>query len=331
MSKPNKFCQDKEWLYDQYITQGKSTGQIANEINCGSSAVQRWLRYHEIPIRDCSTSKMKPSSQLLANEEWLRNEYLVQMKSATKIGEELNCQQETVSNYLHKYNILIRTQSEEISGERHPLYGKHHTNETKKLLSEKFTGKESPLTEEQRKEFSERFSGSGNPRFGVKLSKEQIYQQKCSLAKFYNDNDNYVKQKERILRGEDHPNWKGGISFEPYCPKFNNDLKERVRAFFDYTCITCGKSTEENNGQLAVHHVEYDKQACCHGKPIHFAAMCHRCHSITNFHRDEWEIMLHRIIDEIYDGRSYYTKEEYENLKKKPIKLRKVKDNYVNK
>jgi hypothetical protein len=23
-----------------------------------------------------------------------------------------------------------------------------------------------------------------------------------------------------------------------------------------------------------------------------------------------WEAMLHRIIDEIYDGRSYYTKEE---------------------
>ena len=54
--------------------------------------------------------------------------------------------------------------------------------------------------------------------------------------------------------------------------------------------------------------------ACCHGKPIHFAALCHKCHSKTNYNREYWECILHRIIDEIYNGRSYYTKEEYENI-----------------
>ena len=110
---------------------------------------------------------------------------------------------------------------------------------------------------------------------------------------------------------ESNPNWKGGISFEPYCPKFNNNLKERVRSFFDYECVLCNKTTRENGEQLAVHHVEYDKQACCDGELVHFVALCRSCHSRTNNNRLVWEHIFHRIIDELYNGRSYYTKEEY--------------------
>ena len=115
--------------------------------------------------------------------------------------------------------------------------------------------------------------------------------------------------------GPNSPRWLGGISFEPYCPKFNKDLKRRIRAFFEYSCITCGKSTEENRRALGCHHVEYSKTACCDGEPVHFAALCNRCHARTNNDRARWEAMLHRIIDEIYGGRSYYTKEEWEALR----------------
>lgn len=123
------------------------------------------------------------------------------------------------------------------------------------------------------------------------------------------------------MSGPNHWNWKDGISFEPYCPKFNNNLKERIRAFFNYECIICGKSTEENitnNGrkfELSCHHVEYNKNACCDGKPVHFAALCLRCHSKTNYDTEKWENILHIIINEIYNGKSYYTKEEYKVIK----------------
>lgn len=106
-------------------------------------------------------------------------------------------------------------------------------------------------------------------------------------------------------------NWKGGISFEPYCPKFNDDLKKRVREFFDNKCILCGNPKELNGKNLHVHHVEYNKQACCDGLPVHFAALCIHCHMKTNFDRTRWENIMHIIIDEIYDGRSYFTKEEF--------------------
>jgi hypothetical protein len=54
-----------------------------------------------------------------------------------------------------------------------------------------------------------------------------------------------------------------------------------------------------------------DAAACCDGKPVRFAALCHSCHSKTNHERARWEYMLHRAIDEIWDGKSYFTKEEY--------------------
>jgi hypothetical protein len=119
------------------------------------------------------------------------------------------------------------------------------------------------------------------------------------------------------MSGEKSNFWKGGISFEPYCPKFNSNLKKRVRAFFENNCIACGKTAKENGKNLDVHHVEYNKQACCDGKPVHFAALCHACHTkTTHGDRPRWEVMLHRIIDEIYGGKSYFTKEEWHGLRK---------------
>lgn len=123
--------------------------------------------------------------------------------------------------------------------------------------------------------------------------------------------------------GTNNPNWKGGISYEPYCPKWTPDLRRRIRTFFNYECLICGKSQNNNFSkqgidlhQLSCHHVHYNKQACCDGLPIHFAALCMQCHGKMNSKKTNWEYIIHRIIDELYDGRSYYTKEEWKKIKK---------------
>jgi hypothetical protein len=105
--------------------------------------------------------------------------------------------------------------------------------------------------------------------------------------------------------------WKGGESFKPYCEKFTKEFKNRVRAFFEYRCICCGKHVNECKQNLHVHHVDYDKMICCNDKPAVFAAMCGKHHSTTNHDRDRWIPIIHRIVDEIYGGKSYYTKEEF--------------------
>lgn len=100
------------------------------------------------------------------------------------------------------------------------------------------------------------------------------------------------------MLGENHPNWHGGSSFEPYCQKFNPEFRERVRAFFDYRCVICGKSQEENGRKLMVHHVDYLKKACCDTSH----------HAKTNFNRPYWQATLRRIIIDKYGGQCYLPK-----------------------
>ena len=43
---------NREFLYEQYVTQQKSVKQIRREFGWGINTIKRWLRYHEIPLRD---------------------------------------------------------------------------------------------------------------------------------------------------------------------------------------------------------------------------------------------------------------------------------------
>jgi len=77
-----------------------------------------------------------------------------------------------------------------------------------------------------------------------------------------------TKQKmSACRRREKNPNWRGGISFGKYCPKFNFKLKENVRHFCGGKCVVCDKTREQNNNErLSVHHVFTEKMTCCETK-----------------------------------------------------------------
>lgn len=191
------------------------------------------------------------------------------------------------------------------SGQDAPAYGRTMTPNIKKALLEANVGRH--LTEEHKAKIS-------IANRGKVLSED--HRSKISRSHIGKHMSTETKAKLAIARsGERSSNWRGGISFEPYCPKFNENLKQRVRTFFEDQCLICGKSKEENGKNLSVHHVEYNKAACCDGKMVTFAPLCCECHSRTsNGNRQRWEDMLHRIIDEMYNGRSYFTKEEYMQL-----------------
>jgi hypothetical protein len=86
-------------------------------------------------------------------------------------------------------------------------------------------------------------------------------------------------------RGENNPAWRGGHSYEPYCPKFNKAFKTKVRLFFDNKCAICGRTTKH---KLDVHHVDYNKQTCCDNSKPRFVALCRKCHVNTNHNREYW-------------------------------------------
>ncbi len=92
------------------------------------------------------------------------------------------------------------------------------------------------------------------------------------------------------LKGENSANWKNGASFEPYCPKFNNEFKEYIREKFGRVCFLCQKTEEENGRRLSVHHCNYDKDCLCNDNlTCQFIPLCRSCNSKVNFDREEWE------------------------------------------
>lgn len=109
-------------------------------------------------------------------------------------------------------------------------------------------------------------------------------------------------------------NWRGGLSFEPYCIKFNDDLKERVREFFDRKCYICGKNEFENDRKMCVHHVNYDKMICCNDIEPLFVPLCMSCHGKTNSKRNEWEKFFEVSLSYLTNNKCYYSKEEMKKL-----------------
>ncbi len=121
-----------------------------------------------------------------------------------------------------------------------------------------------------------------------------------------------MKDFSKIYTGEKSSAWKGGISFEPYCPKFNEKFKERVRAFFGYRCQMpgCNHIWQPGEKKLAVHHVNFNKNSCCDPSvPRLFVPLCPgKCHAKTNHNREHWEQLFTELIMTKYNGQCYLPK-----------------------
>lgn len=215
------------------------------------------------------------------------------------------------------------------------LRGKPKSEEHRKNISKSLKGVKRVISPEQRKKISDSMKGkrvgSNNPMYGTHASEET--RRKMSEAQkgknhpmFGKHHSEESKQKMRKSHtpmseetrknlgknrlGEKSHNWKGGISFEPYCPKFNDEFKERVRAFFGYRCVECGKTQEENGIALSVHHVTFDKKTCCNTSIPFFVPLCIKCHTKTNHNRPFWRYWFTEMINRHYGGKCYLSKEE---------------------
>lgn len=94
------------------------------------------------------------------------------------------------------------------------------------------------------------------------------------------------------MTGDKSPRWLGGISYLPYCEKFDDDFKEYVRDKFDRTCFLCPTTEEQNGRKLAVHHVNYDKECMCNDVVCEFVPLCLKCHGKTGSARGYWERLI---------------------------------------
>jgi len=180
--------------------------------------------------------------------------------------------------------------SESMRGENNPNYGKKNSEETRRKISE-------ALLEKYRREKHPNYRRieEKNPNYGRKRSEEtrrkisegnrgktlsEKTRRKLSEAALGRKHSEETRHKmSEARRGENNWNWRGGISFDPYCPRFNYRRKEITRNKYARICVKCGKSALQNGQRLSVDHVDENKEQGCNGHKWQLVPLCKSCHS----------------------------------------------------
>lgn len=184
----------------------------------------------------------------------------------------------------HKGKQLSQKHKENLSlshrGERNGFYGKHHTKESKQKV--RYKNKNYKWTESQRQKIIMKNTGK-----------------KRSLEFRINASLNKLREK--------NPNWKGGTSYLPYCPKFNETLKRDIREMYDNKCILCGRNDKDNitltgkHYKLSIHHIFFDKQEGCNGNEFRLVPLCLYCHNKIGLYNMKYYTEYILFIQKLYN------------------------------
>jgi|WetSurMetagenome_2_1015567.scaffolds.fasta_scaffold104162_2 hypothetical protein len=166
--------------------------------------------------------------------------------------------------------------------------GMKHSDKSKLKMSESHKGFNNPNT--------------GRPR--SKHVKDKI--SKSHVGKLHSEE---TKRKlSEINSGDKSLKWKGGISFSPYCKRFNERRKRAVRDFFNNLCICTGEP--QYHRALSVHHIDHDKDQGCNGKPFNLVPMCDRHHAKEAYNEEEYKQYINKTLREGFKW-GIWNKEEY--------------------
>ncbi len=219
------------------------------------------------------------------SKKYLKKQYEQNKFSIYKISKNINCNPVTVYINLKKYRIKIRNKKEGCliywnSNEGKQRKKKYNINYKKGLCS---------LCEIDK-------SGKNNGRYIDGRTKKFSFCIDCKKKNDYRDlrcsKCNGLLRKKTYLKGN-NPNWKNGVSFEPYSINFNNQLKEKIRQRDNYQCQSCYIKEYEYYQKLSIHHIDYNKKNC---KEENLITLCRECNSKSNHNRKYWKRYFKELI-----------------------------------
>jgi len=157
-----------------------------------------------------------------------------------------------------KYSEKVkRKMSDAKKGKKNSFYGKHHTKETKEKLRKANKGNIPTTKGKTLEEF-----------FGKKEGKK-------------------LREKFRLCNsGKRNPNWRGGISREPYPFNFKK-ISIEIRKRDNYICQLCKNKIVKQTKKkfLTAHHIDYNKKNNDFNNLI---TLCNSCNAIVNKSREQW-------------------------------------------
>lgn len=98
---------DEDWLVQKHHDEKMSLNAIAREIGVSDPTILYWMQKHEIPVIETQVGR-PPTRQELADEEWMRREYVDNRKSTSEIGNMLDVSSTCVGYWLNKHGIKTR-------------------------------------------------------------------------------------------------------------------------------------------------------------------------------------------------------------------------------
>lgn len=142
------------------------------------------------------------------------------------------------------------------------------------------------------------YVNSGHARRGTKCSKETKEKMSKSRVGIVYSEETKKRISEGhigVQAGDKHPNWRGGISNEPYCDVWaDKEYKEDIRERDGYVCQNpeCWGDIKEGE-KLSIHHTDYNKKNC---HPSNLITLCRSCNSRANVNRDYWKELYSGIV-----------------------------------
>lgn len=190
-------------------------------------------------------------------------------------------------------------------GPKNNFYGKHHTEEARKRISEGLKGEKATwfgkhLTKETKNKLSKALQGKITWNKGMKMDEgfcrknSEAHKGQISWCKgrHIQTNTGRTHFKKGIipwnygLPPEKQPAWAGGTSKLPYGFDFSTELKDIIRERDSFECQGCGILEIELDEKLTIHHINYDKTD---NNESNLIALCRKCNAKANYDRDYWK------------------------------------------